>query len=114
MRIYLVHANTLIIESPFPYFAINQIQMKVSDLTPHQLPPALAKAMKVKSAPVIDWELCGELIEKEKISLVRSYSRWAAFYVGPRADSREAEQVGDTAIEAVVKCFIEKKLGSEI
>ena len=55
-----------------------------------------------------------ELIEKEKISLVRSYSRWTAFYVGPRADSREAEQVGDTAIEAVVKCFIEKKLGSEI
>ena len=83
--------------------------MKVSELTPSQLPHTLAKAMKVKSVPVIDWELCGKLIEKEKISLVRSYSRWTAFYVGPRADSREAEQVGDTAIEAVVKCFIEKK-----
>ena len=82
--------------------------MKVSDLTPSQLPYALAKAMRVKSVPVIDWELCGKLIEK--ISLVRSYSRWTAFYIGPRADSREAEQVGDTAIEAVVKCFIEKKL----
>lgn len=88
--------------------------MKVADLTPNQLPTALAKAMKVKSVPVIDWELCGKLIEKEKISLVRSYSRWTAFYVGPRADSREAEQVGDTAIEAVVKCFIEKRLGSEV
>ena len=83
--------------------------MNVSDLTPNQLPYALTQAMKVKSTPVIDWELCGKLIENEKISLVRSYSRWTAFYVGPRADSREAEQVGDTAIEAVVKCFIEKK-----
>ena len=88
--------------------------MKVSDLTPNQLPYALSKAMKVKSVLVIDWELCGKLIEKEKISLVRSYSRWTAFYVGPRSDSREAEQVGDTAIEAVMKCYIEKKLGSEI
>ena len=91
----------------------NLLNMKVSDLTPNQLPYALSKAMKVKSVPVIDWEFCGKLIEKEKISLVRSYSRWNAFYVGPRADSRGAEQVGDTAIEAVVKCFIEKRLGSE-
>ena len=88
--------------------------MKVSDLTPSQLPSTLAKAMKVKSVPVLDWELCGKLIEKEKISLIRSYSRWTAFYVGPRADSKEAEQTADTAIEAIVKCFIEKKLGSEI
>ena len=87
--------------------------MKVADLTPNQLPTALAKAMKVNSVPVIDWELCGKLIENEKISLVRSYSRWTAFYVGPRADIREAEQVGDTAIEAVVKCYIEKKLGAD-
>ena len=55
--------------------------MKVSDLTPTQLPYALAQAMKVKSIPVIDWELCGKLIEKEKISLVRSYSRWTAVSV---------------------------------
>ncbi len=88
--------------------------MKVSDLTPNQLPFTLAKAMKVKSVPVLDWELCGKLIEKEKISLIRSYSRWTAFYVGPRADSKEAEQTSDTAIEAIVKCFIEKKLGGEI
>lgn len=92
----------------------NLLNMKVSDLTPSQLPHVLAKAMKLKSVPVIGWELCGKLIEKEKISLVRSYSRWNAFYVGPRADSREAEQVGNTAIEAVVKCFIEKKLGSDL
>ena len=88
--------------------------MKVSDLTPNQLPFTLAKAMKVKSVPVLDWELCGKLIEKEKISLIRSYSRWTAFYIGPRADSKEAEQTADTAIEAIVKCYIEKKLGSEI
>ena len=88
--------------------------MKVSDLTPNQLPFTLAKAMKVKSAPVLDWELYGKLIEKEKISLIRSYSRWTAFYVGPRADSKEAEQTADTAIEAIVKCYIEKKLGSDI
>ena len=88
--------------------------MNVLDLTPNQLPYALAQAMKVKSTPVIDWELCGKLIENEKISLVRSYSRWTAFYVGPRANSKEAEQTADTPIEAVVKCFIEKKLGSEI
>lgn len=88
--------------------------MKVSDLTPTQLPFTLAKVMKVKSVPVLDWELCGRLIEKEKINLVRSYSRWTAFYVGPRADSKEAEQTADTAIEAIVKCYIEKKLGSEI
>lgn len=62
--------------------------MKVTELTYNQLPPILASAMKVKNAP--------------------------AFYVGPRADSKEAEQTADTAIEAVVKCFIEKKLGSEI
>ena len=90
------------------------LTMKVSELTMSQLPSILAQAMKVKSVPEFNWELCGRLIEKEKISLVRSYSRWNAFYVGPRSDSREAEQVGDSAIEAVVKCFIEKKLGSEI
>lgn len=88
--------------------------MKVSELTFDQLPSALATTMKVKNAPALDWDLCGKLIEKEKISLVRSYSRWTAFYVGPRADSKEAEQTADTAIEAVVKCFIEKKLGEEI
>lgn len=88
--------------------------MKISELTYDQLPIILAKAMKVKNVPELNWDLCGKLIEKEKISLVRSYSRWTAFYVGPRADSKEAEQTADTAIEAVVKCFIEKKLGSEI
>ena len=90
------------------------MKMKVSELSIEQLPSALAVAMRVKTAPVIDWELCGKSIEKEKISFVRSYSRWTAFYVGTRSASREAEQVGDTALEAVVKCFIEKKLGSEI
>ena len=88
--------------------------MKVSELTSDQLPSALATAMKVKNVPALDWDLCGKLIEKEKISLIRSYSRWTAFYVGPRADSKEAEQTADTAIEAVVRCFIEKKLGGGI
>lgn len=88
--------------------------MKVSELTYDQLLAALANAMKVKKLPPIDWELCGKLIEKEKINLVRSYSRWTAFYVGPRADSKEAEQTADTAIEAIVKCYIEKKLGNDI
>lgn len=88
--------------------------MKISELTYDRLPTILATAMKVKNVPELNWDLCGKLIEKEKISLVRSYSRWTAFYIGPRADSKEAEQTADTAIEAVVKCFIEKKLGSEI
>ena len=88
--------------------------MKVSELPLSQLPLVLATAMKVKNVPELNWDLCGKLIEKEKISLVRSYSRWTAFYIGPRADSKEAEQTADTAIEAVLKCFIEKKLGSEI
>ena len=88
--------------------------MKVSELTYNQLPTILARAMKVKNVPELNWDLCGKLIEKEKISLVRSYSRWTAFYIGPRADSKEAEQTADTAIEAVLKCFIEKKLGSDI
>lgn len=88
--------------------------MKISELNYDQLPTILAQAMKVKNVPELNWDLCGKLIEKEKISLIRSYSRWTAFYVGPRADSKEAEQTADTAIEAVVKCFIEKKLGSEI
>ncbi len=88
--------------------------MKVSELNAKQLPAVLANAMKVKKVPPIDWELCGKLIEKEKINLVRSYSRWTAFYVGPRSDSKEAEQTADTAIEAIVKCFIEKKLGNDI
>ena len=88
--------------------------MKVSELNANQLPAVLANAMKVKNAPTIDWDLCGKLIEKEKISLIRSYSRWTAFYIGPRADSKEAEQTADTAIEAILKCYIEKKIGSEI
>ena len=49
---------------------------------------------------MLDLELCGKLIEKEKISLIRSYSRWTAFYVGPRTDSKEAKQMIDTVIEA--------------
>ncbi|WP_151832988.1 phage protein NinX family protein [Acinetobacter ursingii] len=88
--------------------------MKVSDLESNQLPYALMLAMKRKNLPEINWELCGTLLEKEKISVIRSYSRWNAFYVGPRSDSKEAEQFADTAIEAIVKCYIEKKLGSEI
>ena len=88
--------------------------MKVSELNANQLPAVLANAMKVKNTPTIDWDLCGKLIEKEKISLIRSYSRWTAFYVGPRIDSKEAEQTADTAIEAIVKCYIEKKLGNDI
>jgi len=88
--------------------------MKVSELTSDQLRTTLATAMKVKIVPVLDWDLCGKLIEKEKISLVRSYSRWTAFYVGPRTDSKEAEQTADTAIEAIIKCYIEKKLGNDI
>ena len=88
--------------------------MKVSELTYNQLPTILARAMKVKNVPELNWDLCGKLIEKEKISLVRSYSRWTAFYIGPRADSKEAEQTADTAIEAIVKCYIEKKLGNDI
>ena len=80
--------------------------MKVSELTYNQLPTILARAMKVKNVPALDWDLCGRLIEKEKISLIRSYSRWTAFYVGPRSDSKEAEQTADTAIEAIVKCYI--------
>ena len=88
--------------------------MKVSELNANQLPAVLANAMKVKNAPTLDWELCGKLIEKEKISLIRSYSRWTAFYVGPRIDSKEAEQTADTAIEAIIKCYIEKKLGNDI
>lgn len=95
-------------------FDFNGLNMKVSNLAPHELPTALAHAMKVKTTPRLDWELCGKLIEKEKINLVRSYSRWTAFYVGPRIDSKEAEQTADTAIEAIVKCYIEKKLGNEI
>lgn len=74
----------------------------------------LAKALKVKSVPNLDWELAGRLIEKEKISLVRSYTKWTAFYVGVPSDSRGIEVTADTALEAVFLCFIEKKLGSEI
>lgn len=74
----------------------------------------LAKALKVKSVPNLDWELAGRLIEKEKISLVRSYTKWTAFYVGVRSDSRDIEVTADTALESVFLCFIEKKLGSEI
>ena len=87
--------------------------MKVSELNANQLPAVLANAMKVKNVPELDWELCGKLIEKEKISLVRSYSKWTAFYMGVRSDSRDVEVTADTAIEAVVRCFIEKKLGSD-
>lgn len=45
--------------------------MKVSEMTYEQLPTVLADALKVKNAPTLDWELCGKLIEKEKISLIR-------------------------------------------
>ncbi len=38
--------------------------------------------MKVKSVLVIDWELFGKLIEKEKINISPSVSRWSAFYTG--------------------------------
>ena len=70
----------------------------------------LAQALKVKSVPNLDWELAGRLIEKEKISLVRSYTKWTAFYVGVRSDSRDIEVTADTALEAIFLCFIEKKL----
>lgn len=68
--------------------------------------------MKVKKAPPIDWELCGKLIEKEKISISPSFSRWSAFYAGFGVNDRENEQVGDTAMEAIVKCYIEDRLSS--
>jgi len=40
--------------------------VKVPELTYGQLCTTLAHAMKVKNALVLDWELCGKLIEKEK------------------------------------------------
>ena len=57
---------------------------------------------------MLDLELCGKLIEKEKISLIRSYSRWTAFYVGPRTDSKEAKQMIDTVIEAIGSSLFRK------
>lgn len=82
--------------------------MKVSELNANQLPAVLANAMKVKNAPTIDWDLCGKLIEKEKISLIRSYSRWTAFYIGLSTDSKEAKQMIDTVIEAIGSSLFRK------
>lgn len=91
------------------------MQIKVSDLTQEQLPLALAQAMKRKTVPEINWELCGRLIEQEKrISLIAGYEKYTAIYTGLKSNSKKIEVEASTPIEAIIKCYITKQLGESI
>ncbi|MFU8927227.1 phage protein NinX family protein [Acinetobacter puyangensis] len=90
------------------------MKTQVSQLTPEQLPHALMLAMKRKTVPGINWDPAGKLIEKEKISLIYFGTHWVAMYMRPFTDEHDATQKSASPLDAVVKCFIQKKLGSEI
>ncbi|ENU92120.1 MULTISPECIES: phage protein NinX family protein [Acinetobacter] len=91
------------------------MNLQVSQLTVEQLPHALMLAMKRKTLPVIDWELCGKIIEKEKrISLVAGYEKYSAMYIGLKSNGKKIEVEAASPIEAIVKCYIIKQLGYEV
>ena len=91
------------------------MKIHVSQLTPEQLPHALMLAMKRKTAPEINWELAGKIIEKEKrISLVARYEKYLALYIGLKSNGKQVEVEAESPLEAIVKCYIVKQLGYEI
>lgn len=61
-----------------------------------------------------DWMLAGKLIEKERITLINMYVTWQAIFVGPRSNSKEVECLANNPLDAVFKCFVEKKLGKQV
>lgn len=42
--------------------------ISISQLTTQQLPYVLMQAMELDELPTINWELCGKLIEQEKLA----------------------------------------------
>ena len=67
----------------------------------------------------LDWETCGPIISRERISLLPEYSgiEWDACIKGMNTyDGWEGEHdaTGPTAIIAAMRCFIDAKIGAEV
>lgn len=88
--------------------------IQISQLTTEQLPHALMLAMRHKTTPTIDWELCGNILEHEKISLVFFGTHWVAMEINPFGNHTKATQKSVSALDAVIKCYIQIKLGDFI
>ena len=89
--------------------------MKTSELTGAALDWAVAKAEGYPDEDIsvdwnysTDWQLCGSLIEREKIALfLNGNDEWAA------TDGIK-NSVGDTPLIAAMRCYVASKLGDEI
>lgn len=88
--------------------------IKISQLTTEQLPYALMQVMGLDVLPIINWELCGKLIEQEKISLIFFGTHWIAMEINSSGNCKKATQKSKYAIDAVIKCFMQIKLGRDI
>ncbi|ENV36813.1 MULTISPECIES: phage protein NinX family protein [Acinetobacter] len=88
--------------------------IQISQLTTEQLPHALMLAMQHKTTPTIDWKLCGNILEREKISLVFFGTHWVAMEINPLGNHTKATQKSVSALDAVIKCYIQIKLGDII
>ena len=88
--------------------------IQISQLTTEQLPKALMLAMRHKTTPTIDWELCGNILEHEKIRLVFFGTHWVAMEINPFSNHTKATQKSVSALDAVIKCYIQIKLGDAI
>ena len=88
--------------------------IQISQLTTEQLPHALMLAMQHKTTPTIDWKLCGNILEREKISLVFFGTHWVAMEINPFGNHTKATQKSVSALDAVIKCYIQIKLGDII
>lgn len=88
--------------------------IQISQLTTEQLPHALMLAMQHETTPTIDWKLCGNILEREKISLVFFGTHWVAMEINPFGNHTKATQKSVSALDAVIKCYIQIKLGDII
>lgn len=71
-------------------------------------------AMQHKTTPTIDWKLCGNILEREKISLVFFGTHWVAMEINPSNSGQKATQKFKSALNAAIKCSIQMKLGNKI
>ena len=62
----------------------------------------------------LDWEFCGRLIEQEHISLIFFGTHWVAMEINPSHTRNKATQKSKSAIEAIIKCFLQIKLESKL
>lgn len=67
--------------------------------------------------PLVNWEITGRIIEKEKIQINlfgQGEGSWRASNYNSDTDTTTSVGNGSTPIEAVLRCFVRSKFGDEV